>query len=170
MNMQDLDAGCAIPQLLELLPKGAFLTVQYGNRLNTMTIGWGAQGIIWTGPVFIVAVRNTRHTFKLIERAPDFTVSLPETDAFKKALAFCGTRSGKDVDKFAACGLSTLPARKVASPIIDLPGIHLECRILLRTPMSPELMNMELFEFYPEQDYHTLYYGRIVAAYRLLGG
>jgi len=167
MKIQDIDAGCALPGLLEQLPKGAFLTVRHGNRINTMTIGWGAQGIIWTGPVFIVAVRNSRHTFKLIERAPDFTVSVPETDAYKKALAFCGTRSGKDVNKFDECGLTTRPGRTVASPVIELPGVHLECQILLRAPMSPELMITELFEFYPQSDFHTLYFGRILAAYRL---
>jgi len=154
-------------EILEQLPKGAFLTVRYGNRLNTMTIGWGAFGVIWTAPVFIVAVRYSRHTFKLIERAADFTVSLPRPGEYRKELGYCGSHSGKDVDKFAECGFSSYDALKTETPVLRIPGIHLECRTLLRGPMQPDLMHPDLMEFYPKEDFHTFYFGRVEACYRL---
>ncbi|WP_369397352.1 hypothetical protein [Syntrophomonas palmitatica] len=34
-------------EMLEQLPRGAFLSVKAGERINTMTIGWGAVGYMW---------------------------------------------------------------------------------------------------------------------------
>jgi len=167
MKRQEVELAEAAQETLARISRGAFLTVQYGHRVNTMTIGWGLVGIVWTAPVFTVAVRTSRYTFRLIERAPDFTVSVPLDDAYRKELAYCGTHSGRDVDKFAECGLAPRPSAVVDSPVIDMPGLHFECRTLLRSPMDPTLMHPDLAEFYVQHDYHTMYYGRIEACYRL---
>ena len=167
MRQVDVNLSDAAGVVLRRLPRGAFLTVAYGHRVNTMTIGWGMVGVVWTGPVFTVAVRTSRHTFRLIERAPDFTVSVPLDDSYQSALAYCGTHSGKDVDKFRETGLTPRPGVCVQSPVVGIPGLHFECRTLLRTPMDPTLMHPDLAEFYPQHDYHTLYYGRVEACYRL---
>ncbi|MFZ7126898.1 MAG: flavin reductase family protein [Desulfobacterales bacterium] len=146
------------------IEKGAFLTVKAGYDINTMTIGWATMGICWKKPVFMVAVRDSRHTFTLMERAEDFTVSIPLGD-MKKEIAFCGTRSGRDTDKFAACGLKTAPAQFVQSPIVDASCIHIECRIVHKSPMNPEFLIADYLSLYPERDFHTLYFGEIQACY-----
>ncbi len=152
--------------LLARLKAGAFLTVNDGNNVNTMTIGWGLVGFLWNKPVFMVPVRTSRHTYGLLERSEDFTVTVPSGDV-KEALAFCGTRSGRDVGKFKACGLTTRAGLRTASPVVDVPGTHLECRILFRTALDPAHMDPSLAGLYPERDYHTLYFGEIVACYEL---
>lgn len=78
---------------------------------------------------------------------------------------YCGTKSGRDVDKFADLGLATAAARTVASPVIDIPGTHFECRTIVKTPMDPALVAEALMPLYPEKDWHTLYFGEIVACY-----
>ncbi|MBN2449295.1 MAG: flavin reductase family protein [Lentisphaeria bacterium] len=153
-------------EVMEQLPRGAFLTVKYGNRLNTMTIGWGTAGVVWTRPIFMAAVRLSRHTFRLIEPAGNFTVSVPSDDSCRQALAFCGTKSGRDCDKFRECGLGTVPSRTVSTPIVDIAGLHFECKTVVREAMSPDLMDPALLELYPKRDYHTMYFGEILAAYR----
>ena len=159
----------ALPEsFFSQLKRGAFLTVKAGESMNTMTIGWGQAGVIWQRPVFMVAVRDSRHTFALMEQAPDFTVSVPAED-MKEALALCGTRSGRDLDKFAACGLAVKPGQRTASPVLDIAGLHLECRVLYKTPMDPSLMDRGLDALYPERDYHTLYFGEILACYERAG-
>jgi flavin reductase (DIM6/NTAB) family NADH-FMN oxidoreductase RutF len=146
--------------------KGAFLTVAAGDRLNTMTIGWATLGYIWQRPVLMVAVRDSRHTFKLIEKAADFTVSVPSDDR-QAALDFCGTKSGREVDKFKECGLAACPAQRTHSPIIQVPGIHFECRIVYKTAMDPAFVHPELMEEYPRKDFHSLYFGEILACYKI---
>ncbi|MFH1981027.1 MAG: flavin reductase family protein [Pseudomonadota bacterium] len=162
--MKDANYMAIAEKAMGQIQKGAFLTVAAEGKLNTMTIGWATIGFCWRKPVFMVAVRDSRHTFTLMEKAPDFTVSVPATP-MKDEIMFCGTKSGRDVDKFAALGITTAEGRQVASPIIDIPGIHLECRIIVKTPMDPALMAGDLESLYPEKDYHTLYFGEIMACY-----
>ena len=146
------------------IKQGAFLTVQAGDELNTMTIGWALVGFIWQRPILMVAVRDSRHTFGLMEAAADFTVSLPSGD-LQAALKICGTQSGRDIDKFAACGLQTAAALKTLSPVIAAAGLHYECRTCFKAAMDPARLDPALEKLYPAKDYHTLYFGEIVECY-----
>lgn len=152
--------------LMETLTKGAFLTVRSGDRVNTMTIGWATIGYIWRKEIFMVAVRDSRYTFELIENSNDFTVTIPTDPASKEAVMFCGTKSGRDYDKFIECNLQTAEARTVGSPIIAVPGIHYECRIVYKTAMDEANLDEKLGKLYPAKDYHTLYFGEILACYQ----
>ena len=162
--MIDVDFMTVAERAMHQIRKGAFLTVKVGERLNTMTIGWATIGFCWKKPIFMVAVRDSRHTFTLIEDAADFTVSVPSGD-MQKEIMFCGTKSGRDLDKFAECNLKTASARQVTSPIIDLPGLHFECRIMYKSAMDPSHLIPDYDPIYPEKDYHTLYFGEILACY-----
>lgn len=163
--MTILDPMAVAQNVMARIQKGAFLTVAADQALNTMTIGWAAIGFCWRKPVLMIAVRNSRHTYGLLEKGADFTVSVPKAD-MRVALAFCGTKSGRDVDKFAAQDLKTVPAKTTASPVIAVAGIHFECRIIVKTPMDPALMAGDLADLYPEKDYHTLYFGEILSCYQ----
>ncbi len=154
-----------IDTLMERIKKGAFLTVRADGAVNTMTIGWATIGYIWQRPVLMVAVRDSRHTFTLMERTDNFTVTIPLDAAHSKALAFCGTKSGRDVDKLQACDLSVKEAQAVASPVIDIPGIHYECAVVYKSAMDPTFLADALEGLYPKKDYHTLYFGEILACY-----
>ena len=147
------------------ITKGAFLTVRAGDSVNTMTIGWATIGFVWKREIMMVAVRNTRHTFGLIEESDNFTVTVPRDASHKEAVKFCGTKSGREYDKFAECGLEQRQAQQVDSPVIDIPGIHYECRIVYKSAMDPALMDPKMEKLYPAKDYHTLYFGEIVACY-----
>lgn len=154
-------------QVLDRMPKGAFLTTAAGGAINTMTIGWGAISHIWQKPVFMVMVRPSRYTYELIEQGTEFTVSIPQTDSMKKALALCGTKSGRDMDKIKEAGLSLLPGQKVGTPVIAGSGLHFECKIVYKQAMNPALLEPSFDQaWYPTGDYHTLYYGEIVACYQ----
>jgi flavin reductase (DIM6/NTAB) family NADH-FMN oxidoreductase RutF len=163
--MKDLNYMNIAEEAISKIKKGAFLTVKAADALNTMAIGWATFGFIWQKPVMMVAVRSTRHTFGIIEKAQDFTVTIPSGD-MSKATAFCGTKSGRDVDKFKMCNLETADGRNVASPIIKVPGIHYECKIVYKSAMNPEHLDKNYDKsIYPKKDYHTLYFGEILACY-----
>jgi flavin reductase (DIM6/NTAB) family NADH-FMN oxidoreductase RutF len=147
------------------IKEGAFLTVKSGNALNTMTIGWATFGVVWRKPIMMVSVRSSRHTFRIIESAKDFTVTVPAGDMHKET-DFCGSKSGRDVDKFMMCHLETTDSREVASPIIKIPGRHYECKIIYKSAMDPAHLEKDYdSSLYPKKDYHTLYFGEILACY-----
>ena len=152
-------------EMMKKITKGAFLTVQAENEVNTMTIGWATIGFVWKKEIFMVAVRDSRHTFSLMEKSDNFTVTIPLDKSFKEAVMFCGTKSGRDFNKFKECGLQQKQAIHVSSPIIEIPGIHYECRIIYKSPMDPALLDNNFDKLYPEKDYHTLYFGEILACY-----
>lgn len=165
--MKHLDHMAVAEEAMAKINKGAFLTVKADGQLNTMTIGWAMLGNVWFKPVMMVAVRNTRHTFGIIERAADFTVSVPK-DKMANEIGFCGTKSGRDYNKFKECGLTEGPARKTVSPVINVPGIHFECKIIYKSAMDPAFLDAAYNEkVYPERDFHTLYFGEIVACYEI---
>lgn len=152
--------------LLTQLVKGAFLTVKSFDKVNTMTIGWGTLGYIWNKPVFMVPVRYTRHTYSMIDRVESFSVSVPVDQDLKKALAFCGTKSGRDMDKIKECGLTLAESQIIDTPIIADCALHLECKIVYKQAMEPGTLSRDIrTSSYPNNDFHVLYYGEIVKAY-----
>ena len=164
--MKKVDYLAVAEKALKLIKKGAFLTVRAGDDLNTMTIGWATIGFVWNKPVFMVAVRDSRYTFGLMQKAADFTVSVPSGD-LHDAIMYCGTKSGRQVNKFETCQLKVAAAQKTRSPIIDTPGLHFECSIILKSPMDPDLLFPSFLKLYPENDFHTLFFGDIVDVYEL---
>lgn len=152
-------------QIEEQLPKGTFLTVKdKDGNLNTMTIAWGSLGFMWNKPVFTVMVRYSRHTHKLIENAEDFTVNFPTNNQLKKELAFCGSKSGRNLDKFKELNLEIIDGKNVKSPILAECDINLECKIIHKQTLDTSGMNEKVKNIYgDEKDYHVLYFGEIVS-------
>jgi flavin reductase (DIM6/NTAB) family NADH-FMN oxidoreductase RutF len=163
--MKNIDPLTLTDKTIAQIRKGAFLTVKAGDKLNTMAIGWATIGYIWQRPVLMVAVRNSRHTFGIIEKAADFTVSVPLNETMREAVNFCGAKSGRDLDKFKECKLELTNAKQVLSPSIKMAGLHFECKIVLKAPMDPARMDKALESLYPKKDFHTLYFGEIKECY-----
>ena len=164
--MKTVDYMTVAEKAMNQIKKGAFLTVKAGDALNTMTIGWATVGFVWRKPILMVAVRDSRHTFGIIENAADFTVSVPSTDMHEEIM-FCGTKSGRDVDKIKACNLKLADSQQVVTPIIDTPGLHFECKIVFKAAMDPTYLVKEYDKLYPDKDYHTLYFGEIQNCYEM---
>ncbi len=153
-------------ETLAQLPRGAFLSVKAGEIVNTMTIGWGFAGFMWRTPMLIVAVRPSRYTFELMEKADNFTVSFPAHGELKKALADAGRASGRDTDKFTSFNLTPQPGTMIESPSIAECNLVYECQLLYKHPLEPELLPTEIKSlFYPEGDYHTLFFAKILTSY-----
>jgi flavin reductase (DIM6/NTAB) family NADH-FMN oxidoreductase RutF len=155
-----------IEEMLQQLPHGAFLSVRADDKINTMTIGWGAIGFFWARPVMIVGVRHSRYTYNLMEKARDFSVSVPLNAEFKKSLAGAGSKSGRDVDKFQVFNLKADNGQRIESPVIGSCGLIYECKLIYKQDMDPAMLDEELKKkYYPQDDYHVIYWGEIVSTY-----
>lgn len=153
--------------VLEQLPKGAFMNVAYEGKENTMTIGWGNVGFMWAKPVFTAMVRYSRYTYELVDKAKEFTISVPLNGQLKEALGICGSKSGRDVDKFELCNLHKLEGQDVSSPMIEECDLHLECKVVYQQGMEADLLNDDIkAKKYSDGNYHVLYYGEILGVYK----
>lgn len=159
----EVDAFKYVVETNKLLKGGGLLLVAKGKtgKPNAMTIGWGFLGTMWSRPVFIVAVRKSRHTYKLLEESTTFSVCLPSRD-MKEALTICGTKSGRDMDKFNEMGFTELDGKKIGTPYIKECPVHIECKVIYKDTMIPGQLNEEVEKkMYSTLDMHTLYYGEI---------
>jgi flavin reductase (DIM6/NTAB) family NADH-FMN oxidoreductase RutF len=135
------------------------------GRKNIMTIGWGLVGVLWREPVFMVAVRDSRYTHELMEETNEFTVNIPGDD-MGEAIELSGGVSGRDQDKFKETGLTAVAGKNVQAPIISECLLHFECKVIGKTQLSPGKLSGEVLQgCYPRDDYHTLYYGKILSVY-----
>lgn len=162
-----------VPEAAEQLPRGAFLTAD-GEVWNPMTVGWAQFGVVWAKPVITVLVRRSRYTFSLMEKAQTFTLSVPRPKDLAKELAFCGTRSGRDVDKEKESGLTRSPARAGGADAAAECGIVFECRIVQKQMLDLDTFDPELRarhyganQALQNGDPHMVYVGEVLAAYRL---
>ncbi len=145
---------------------GLFLVTQGKDKKpNAMTIGWGFLGTMWRRPVFVIAVRFSRYTHKLIEESDSFTVCLPGNN-MEEWLEFCGSKSGRDIDKFKALGMTPTKGLAVNAPFIEECPVHLECEIIYKNQMMLGQLNKEIEDdVYPNKDFHSIYYGEIKGVY-----
>ncbi len=161
--MKELHVADVSKKIIEQLPKGALLTVKSKDKLNTMTIGWATLGRIWNKQILTVLVRFSRFTHELITDADSFTVSFSMDESIKQAMSICGTKSGRDIDKFKECNLTPVYMDGVESPYIAEGDLHFICKIIYKNTMEPELLSEEIKDrWYKDNDYHGIYYGEVI--------
>ncbi|MBR4743991.1 MAG: flavin reductase family protein [Oscillospiraceae bacterium] len=148
---------------------GVYLNSRDGEKINSMVIGWGQIGRIWNRQAFVAYVRRSRYTRELLDKNPEFTVSVPLNGQDRKAFEVCGMKSGRDMDKIAEAGLTAVPAETVSVPAIREFPLTLECRVMYRQEqVAADLPEDIRAKFYSDEtEDHVVYYGEIVSAYVL---
>lgn len=132
---------------------------------NTMTVGWGSLGTMWSKPFVQVFVRPTRYTFEFMERYDGFTLSAFSAD-HRKALSLLGTKSGRDGDKIKEAGLNPITSAQVTAPGFAEAVLILECKKMYWDDLDPSrFLDTGIDRHYSEQDYHRIYFGEVVAAF-----
>ena len=171
MDREKVDTFKYVREMNELLKdSGLFLvtgSMENNERLkhNAMTIGWGFLGTMWSRPVFAVAVRHSRYTFKLLEESKSWTVCVPAKE-MAMALEFCGTQSGRDVDKFKEMNFTAKKGVEIEAPYIEECPIHVECETIFKTDMKPGQLKAGIEkELYKTKDYHMIYFGEVKGVY-----
>jgi flavin reductase (DIM6/NTAB) family NADH-FMN oxidoreductase RutF len=131
------------------------------EKFNTMTASWGGLGVLWDRKVCFCFIRPTRYTYEFIERSADFTLSFFD-ERYRKELTFCGTRSGKDVDKIKETGLH--PVKDGNFVYFDEARLVLTCRKIYYQDIDPaNFLDSGIEKAYPKKDYHRLYIGEIAS-------
>lgn len=137
------------------------ITAGSQEKCNTMTASWGGIGILWGGPVATCYIRPQRYTKEFVDREEYFTLAF-FGEEHRKALALCGAKSGREVDKVRKCGF-TVRTAACGAPYFEEADLVLVCRKRFAQPMDPANIPADIQEkWYPEKDYHTMYIGEIV--------
>ena len=134
------------------------------DNCNTMTASWGGLGVMWGESAATIYIRPQRYTKEFIDREEYFTLSFFDPE-YKKELALCGAKSGRELDKIKECGF-TVACGEGGAPYFEQARLVVVCRKRYAQEMDPAAMPQVVKEkWYPQQDYHTMYIGQIVEAY-----
>ena len=124
---------------------------------NTMTASWGGAGILWNKPVVFVFIRPQRYTFGIVEDSDTLTLSFFPAGEYRDALRYCGTKSGRDGDKFAATGL-TVDRTSAGTPYPAEANLVLVCRKLYADDLKEGcFIDPAMLKHYPTKDFHRFY-------------
>ncbi len=94
---------------------------------NIITIAWIGTAC-HDPPMVSAAIRPTRHSHELIKKSGEFVVNIPTKEILEE-VDYCGTISGRDVNKFAETGLTKEKAKKLSAPLIEECPVNIECTL-----------------------------------------
>jgi len=136
------------------------------DSFNTMTASWGTTGVFWNKPISICFVRPTRHTFNFMEESDVYTLSFLGTQN-KTIHKVCGSKSGRDTDKIKETGLKPVVTEN-GSITYEQARLVLECKKVYFDDLKPVFILPDDIDekFYPDMDYHRMYFGEILNVYQ----
>jgi len=113
-------------QLLEPGPV-VLLTTAQRRRANVMTMSWHMM-IEFEPPQFACVVSGNNYSFAALRSTGQCVIAIPARKLASKVVEV-GNCSGRDIDKFAAFGLTKIPASRVGPPLIAECFANLECKV-----------------------------------------
>jgi flavin reductase (DIM6/NTAB) family NADH-FMN oxidoreductase RutF len=148
----------------ELISDGwGLVTAGNGDKFNTMTVSWGALGEIWGKDAVFIFIRPQRYTYEFTEKEDIFTLSFYAPE-YKDKLRICGSKSGRDIDKSAATGLT--PVCTDGTVTFEQAEYTLVCRKMAGQFLDPAgFIDGAIENNYANKDYHKMYIGEILKVY-----
>lgn len=109
------------------------------GRKNIITVAW--TGTVCSDPAMVsISVRPERYSYNIIRESGEFVINLT-TKELTYATDWCGVKSGRDVDKFAAMNLTAASGAALQyAPIIEESPVNIECRVTERLELGSHHM------------------------------
>jgi len=162
----ELNLWACSGEILHRMAHGGVLctVVDEAGKQNVLTLGWGVIGRSYHGnPICIIAITPIRYSWRFIESVPDFVLAIPD-DGLQTAAEICGTKSGRDLDKFAQARLTPVPSAHVKAPSVLECPINVECRTYTKVAPPHMLLTPEHRER-PLEQQHTIYFAEVLGTY-----
>jgi len=167
MNQRkNLDFWACASEILHRMRFGGVLctVADARGKCNVLTLGWGLIGPQYHDhPIFVIAITPLRYSWRFLEEVPEFVIAVPD-DSLTQATELCGTKSGRDLDKFRAAGLTAVPSVHVKAPSILECPINVECCVYTRVHPPHLLLTPEHRER-PVNEQHTIYFAEVLGTY-----
>ncbi len=140
-----------------------WMLVTAGNtdKFNMMTANWGGLGSMFGKPVAFCFIDPTRHTFELMENNDTYTLTF-YSEAHREALNFCGSKSGKSVDKVAETGLTPITTG-TGSKAFSEAWLVIECKKMISQTITPEaISDPEVKKAWSGKQLRKMFVGEII--------
>jgi len=119
----------ALSEVYQLIEPGpvVLLTTAHKGRQNVMTMSWHMM-VEFTPPLIACVVSSGDHSFAALRATRQCVIAVPAVQLAAQVVKI-GNSSGRDTEKFAAFGLTPLPATQVAAPLVAECFANLECEV-----------------------------------------
>jgi flavin reductase (DIM6/NTAB) family NADH-FMN oxidoreductase RutF len=97
------------------------------GKANPVTLGW-TMIVSGKPPMMAIAVASRHYSIETIRHSKCFTIAFPSSEMADTALFF-GSRSGRDIDKFAEFDCKTEAAKAIDSVLLCDAVANFECEL-----------------------------------------
>ena len=105
----------------------ALISSSYAEKDNIITLAW--LGTVCSEPPMIsISVRPSRYSNELIKKSKEFIINIPDSKMVE-VCNFCGSKTGRDIDKFKVLGLHKEKGFVLNTPMIKECPISIECYV-----------------------------------------
>ena len=120
--IEQVDRGWPRPERVVLVT-----SVDSDGRANIIAVGWKMRANLQP-PVFAIGLGKKSWSGASILASGEFVLAVPRAELAREVM-YCGTHSGREVDKFRETGLTPVPGRVVKAPLIEECLANLECKV-----------------------------------------
>jgi Conserved protein/domain typically associated with flavoprotein oxygenases, DIM6/NTAB family len=114
------------------------ITAGTDEKFNMMTAGWGGIGVLYSKPVAICYINPLNYTYQFMETNSTYTFTF-YTEAYREALLYCGSNSGRDTDKVKGSGLTPITTPS-GSKAFSEAWLIIECRKLVGQSLNHDTL------------------------------
>ena len=130
-----------------IVSPAAVISTGEWDEANLITLAWVAR-VVSEPPVMSISIRPSRHSFSLIEKLGEYVINVPSADNIRE-MDFCGTRTGKKVNKWKELNLTKEKGLYIKVPLIKEFPINIECKVIKKI----------------EHGTHSIYLGEVLAVH-----
>ena len=130
-----------------IVSPAAVISVGEWDEANLITLAWVAR-VVSEPPVMSISIRPSRHSFPLIEKLGEYVINVPSVENIRE-MDFCGTRTGKNINKWKELNLTKEKGIHVEVPLIKEFPINIECKVIKKVKHGT----------------HSIYMGEVLAVH-----
>jgi flavin reductase (DIM6/NTAB) family NADH-FMN oxidoreductase RutF len=108
------------------------------GRANPVTLGW-TMIVSSAPPMMAIAVAKKHYSIEAIDHSKCFTIAFPSAQMAEAALFF-GSKSGRNIDKFAEFSCETEPAEAIDSVLLADAVANFECTLESQLPAGDHIV------------------------------
>ena len=97
------------------------------GKTNIITVAWHTT-ISKKPPLYGISLAPNRYSYELIQKTKEFVINFAPFSLVEK-IQFCGTHSGRTVDKIKETKLTLMSSQKIKTPCIQECFAHFECEL-----------------------------------------
>src|SRR3972149_1415945 len=116
----------------------AVIVVKSGDSIDALACAW-YSAVSFDPPLFAVSIAPKRYSYQMMKKSGEFTANFLEFDNVG-TIAALGRTSGREIDKFSAYRIKTLPSTEIETPVLKEAYAAYECRIVKRHRLGDPIL------------------------------